>query len=432
MTTSSASSVSKVEFRPHRLSDQALAVLAPLVERLDDDWAVVRRAAFDALKTRGFPSRKEEDWQYTPLDALLAEDWVLPQDGEADVNAFRPPFDHVLIAFVDGRCVTDPQDLSVKGLHVRPLLAQADAALRDRWRLQARPEADPFQLLNLALMRDGMAIEVSGQVAETVVLLHVHTQPGVTAVRHRVTLKAHAQLTLVELHVSVGEAAGLVNPVIETELGEGAVLRHVKLQQLAGQAFHMGWHAVRQQGGSQLLSDTVQLGGRVSRHMTHTCLLNENAGSEVNSAALVRDQQVIDSRTFTDHASAHCFSRQNHRLVVADSGRGVFDGMIHVARGAQKTDGLMDNKNLLIGDRAKVDAKPRLEIYADDVKCSHGSATGQLDRDQLFYLRARGLDADTARRLITRAFLAEPLEGITHDALRGWLIGLLDEAVSTL
>ena len=215
-------------------------------------------------------------------------------------------------------------------------------------------------------------------------------------------------------------------------MGEGAVLRHVKLQQLAGQAFHMGWHGVRQQAGSQLLSDTVQLGGRVSRHMTHTCLLAKNAGSEVNSAALVRGEQVMDSRTFTDHASAHCFSRQNHRLVVADSGRGVFDGMIHVARGAQKTDGLMDNKNLLIGERAKVDAKPRLEIYADDVKCSHGSATGQLDRDQLFYLRARGLDADTARRLITRAFLAEPLEGIANDALRGWLIGLLDEAVSTL
>ena len=194
----------------------------------------------------------------------------------------------------------------------------------------------------------------------------------------------------------------------------------------------MGTHAVRQRSGSQLLSDTVQLGGRVSRHMTSTCLLGEHAGSEVNSASLVRGEQVIDSRTFTDHVSALCQSRQNHRLVVADSGRGVFDGMIHVARGAQKTDGLMDNKNLLIGERAKVDAKPRLEIYADDVKCSHGSATGQLDRDQLFYLRARGLDADTARRLITRAFLAEPLEGTTHDALRDWLIGLLDEAVHNL
>jgi Fe-S cluster assembly protein SufD len=225
-------------------------------------------------------------------------------------------------------------------------------------------------------------------------------------VRHRVELAPATQLTLIEQHERLQDAPVLNNCVIEADVAEDAHYRHLKLQRDTHQGFHMAHHLVCQQRNSTFSSFYAALGASVSRHFTHTYLLGEQAEMNVNSAGLATGDQVMDSRTFTDHATAHCTSRQVHKLVVDDRARGVFDGMIHVAPGAQKTDGLMDNKNLLLGPKAKVDAKPRLEIYADDVKCSHGSATGQLDPNQLFYARARGIDSQTAQLMITTAFLA--------------------------
>ncbi len=428
MTTSSASSVNK-DMPRHRLSDAALEKLSARVEALNalDAHAgrqAVRAAALTALKTRGFPSRKDEDWQYTPLDTLLQLPFAQTEAATVEsqsVDVLTPPFAVARLVFVDGVFQPQLSDQLPEGVTVTPI-ADVEASQLDAWRALASVERDPFDLLNLALLKEGVSLKASGVVETPVVLLHVSTgSDQLASVRHRVQIAPGAQLTLIEQHERLQDAPVLNNCVIEADVAESAHYRHLKLQRDSHQGFHMAHHFVRQQSNSGFASFYAALGGSVSRHFTHTCLLGEQANMEVNSAGLAADDQVMDSRTFTDHASAHCTSRQVHKLVVDDSARGVFDGMIRVARGAQKTDGLMDNKNLLLGPKAKVDAKPRLEIYADDVKCSHGSATGQLDPNQLFYARARGIDQDTARLLITTAFLTEPMEALANEAMRAWL-----------
>ncbi len=434
MTTSSASSVSKTYPR-HRLSDAALEKLAARVDALNGaDVHVGRRAvrqrALEALKQRGFPSRKDEDWQYTPLDALLNLDFSQGEAETADASALErltPPFEAARLVFVDGMFQPQLSDAVPEGVSVEPISEVGDAQL-DTWRQWAGVERDAFDLLSLALLKAGVSLKITNVVETPIVLLHLSTGASqLNSVRHRVQVASGAQLTLIEQHETLKHASVLNNCVIEADVAEGAHYRHLKLQRDSRQGFHMAHHFVRQQANSGFASFYAALGGAVSLHFTHTRLLGEQASMEVNSAGLATGDQVMDSRTYTDHASAHCTSRQVHKLVVDDAARGVFDGMIRVARGAQKTDGLMDNKNLLLGPKAKVDAKPRLEIYADDVKCSHGSATGRLDPAQLFYARARGLDEATARLLITTAFLTEPMEALAHEAMRGWLQQALAE-----
>lgn len=428
MTTSSASSVNK-DLPIHRLSDTAVERLAVRVEalnRADTHTArqAVRQAAFTALQQRGFPSRKDEDWQYTPLDAVLrlqfSQHAAKTVDG-AVLQQVAPPFGAARLVFIDGVFQPQLSDDLPAGVSVAPI-REVDEAQLEAWQQTVGVERDPFDLLSLALLDQGITLKVDRIVETPVVLLHWATGADeLISVRHRVEIASGAQLTLVEQHESMQDVSVLNNCVIEAEVADGAHYRHLKLQRDSQQGFHMAHHFVRQQRRSDFASFYAALGGAVSRHFTHTFLLGEQANMDVNSAGLATGEQVMDTRTHTDHASAHCTSRQVHKLVVDDSARGVFDGMIHVAPGAQKTDGLMDNKNLLLGPKAKVDAKPRLEIYADDVKCSHGSATGQLDPHQLFYARARGIDKDIARLLITTAFLTEPMEGLANAAMRAWL-----------
>lgn len=428
MTTSSASSVSK-DMPRHRLSDAALKKLAARVEVLNTADAhagrqAVRQAALEALKQRGFPSRKDEDWQYTPLNALLSLDFNQRSPEAIEASALEhvaPPFEVARLVFVDGVFQPQLSDDLPAGVSVAPI-REVDKAQLEAWQQRVGAEQDPFDLLSLAFLDQGISLKVDGIVETPVVLLHWATGADeLISVRHRVEIASGAQLTLIEQHESVQHVSVLNNCVIEAEVADGAHYRHLKLQRDSHQGFHMAHHFVRQQHSSDFASFYAALGGAVSRHFTHTFLLGEQANMDVNSAGLATGDQVMDTRTYTDHVRAHCTSRQVHKLVVDDSARGVFDGMIHVARGAQKTDGLMDNKNLLLGPKAKVDAKPRLEIYADDVKCSHGSATGQLDPHQLFYAQARGIDKDTARLLITTAFLTEPMEGLANAAMRVWL-----------
>lgn len=430
MTTSSASSQTEnMNFKPHPASAQALEQLGVLVQRLveQDDNAArkqLRQQAFEALRTRGFPSRKEEDWQYTPLGELLKQSFEQKAPASlqaADIQPYLPPFAHHKVVFVDGvfsDALSDPLPEGVKCER----LAHAEPSPYETWQNWVQVDHDPFDLLNLALVQDGVLLSVEGGVKAPVLILNVITHAQqVVAPRHQVRVAKNAQFTLIEHTVTLADASALDTTVIESVVEAGANFRHLKLQQLNMSAYYMGHHYSAQKENSAFSSFYAVLGGQVSRHFTHTCFQGEHAQAEVNSAGLATGEQVMDSRTYTDHAVPNCMSRQVHKLVVDDAARCVFDGMIRVAPGAQKTDGLMDNKNLLLGPKAKVDAKPRLEIYADDVKCSHGSATGQLDPDQLFYLRARGLDKASARRIITTAFLVEPFESLADDAMRAWM-----------
>jgi Fe-S cluster assembly protein SufD len=237
--------------------------------------------------------------------------------------------------------------------------------------------------------------------------------------RHIIRLRAGARLVLLE--TATGEGSYLHNPVTEIHIAPGASLTHVRLQNESPTAFHLATIYVEIEQGGIYDAFTLNLGGRVTRTETHTHLAGPNAVAHVNGVQLLGGTQHADFTSVMRHSAPSGTSRQTVKNVLTGRSRGVFQGRIEVARAAQKTDGYQMNQALLLSPDAEIDSKPELEIFADDVKCSHGATVGELDAEQLFYLRSRGIPDPEARAILVRAFLAEALDAVTHDAVRAAL-----------
>jgi Fe-S cluster assembly protein SufD len=232
-------------------------------------------------------------------------------------------------------------------------------------------------------------------------------------------------LTLIETSLGPAAAAYLHNPVFEIAVAEGASLTHVRLQREGRAGFQLATVLAAVEAGGTYDNFTLNAGGRLVRNEIHAALRGPRAACHMNGAQLVADGQHADTTTFLDHAAPDCASRQTYKTVLAGRSRGVFQGKILVRQAAQRTDGYQMNQALLLSEEAEIDAKPQLEIYADDVKCSHGATVGALDEAQLFYLRARGIPAAMARAMLVEAFLTEAVEGVSDEAARA----ALDEAI---
>jgi Fe-S cluster assembly protein SufD len=244
-------------------------------------------------------------------------------------------------------------------------------------------------------------------------------------IRNLIVVEAGAELTLIETHQG-GAAAQQVQQVSEIFVGKGAKLTHIRLQDVGKATVHLATDLVDVAEGATYRGFVLTTGAELARQESFVEFSGEDAEAHVSGAYLLSGSQHADVTTRIHHAVPQCVSREVFKGVVADKARGVFQGRIVVAKDAQKTDGHMLNKTLLLSDRAEMDAKPELEIYADDVKCSHGATTGQLDANQLFYLRARGIDEATARGLLMQSFLAEALEEVEDEAIREVLQGRVD------
>jgi Fe-S cluster assembly protein SufD len=293
----------------------------------------------------------------------------------------------------------------------------------------ARPEREAVVALNTMLAEDGAIIDVpDGVDGGTLVLLSlgedVHFQPVAFHPRHTIRLGAGAQLSLLE--VSVGRGQYLHNPVFEVALQDGARLVHVRLQRESEAAFHLSTLYASVAANAAYDSFAFNMGGLLARTEVHALIEGPRAAVHLNGAQLLRGRQHADFTTVVRHAAPHGISRQTVKNVLDGHARGVFQGKIEVARGAQKTDGYQMNQALLLSPNAEIDSKPQLEIYADDVKCSHGATVGELDAEQLFYLRSRGIAEEVARGMLVRAFLTEAIDAVAHDAART----MLEDAVS--
>ncbi|KUJ71399.1 SufD family Fe-S cluster assembly protein [Thiomicrospira sp. WB1] len=422
---------------------------------------VARRiAAAEQLRQTGWPTRKHENWHYTGLTPLFESSFSLaatpnndqdPADvaglSDAALTPYLPPFETIRLVFVDGvfseslsgglDAIDD--DLSIEMADADAIQSMTLADLRryqgvqDGTRNAARPVApsdapsvdDVFVHINEMCLDQGLTIRLAPNkvLARPLQILQLVTQnDALVNLRVRFELGHHAQMSWLNQCACLDDAArSWVNRLQQVSLADGAVARQVDWQGLNDQSFLSSMTYVDQAPHSQWQNHALALGARWSRQQSYVCLNGEGADAEQNTLAWVRGQQLTDARTETQHGAAHCTSRQLHKFVVQDQGRGVFNGMIGVAKAAQKTDGQMDNKNLLLSPKAKMDTKPQLEIYADDVACSHGCASGEIDANQIFYAQARGIKHDEAVRMITQAFLLEPLESIAHDSLRQWL-----------
>jgi len=384
------------------------------------EWASLRQAAELRLAGRELPTTHEEDWKYTDLKALAQISFTPAPAATVDISShLLPEMVGTRQVFVNGRHASHASCASAVPAGVRYFpMSHASEACHALGSIGNGAAKGLFEDLNTARFQDGAVILVPRnlKVALPLHLLFI-TKAEAAAVFPRllVVLERGAELELVEEHL--GEGAYLSCPVIEVRVAEGAILRHERVQRESPEAFHISTlHADVARGG-QYHSRTLSFGARFSRQEPRVRLA-EGAEATLDGLALLDGAQVADTHSFLHHAEPGASSHQLHKCIVDGKARAIFNGQILVAPHAQGTDARQQSRNLLLSDTARVDTKPQLEIYADDVKCSHGAAVGQLDPEELFYLQSRGLNADDARNLLTYGFAADVLTHVPVASLR--------------
>ena len=391
-----------------------------------------RRDAIHSLRQLAFPQRRQEAWRYTRVDQLLQHDFI-PATGEAepqvDIEQWRlPRLDAHRVVLVNGRFVPGlsslgdlPAGVTVAGLEQQ---ISGNSVLPARWLGRAAGEpAHVFNALNSAALEDGLFIHVARgkRLDRPIEVLHL-TDAADAAVlantRSLVLLEADAQVTLVERFSGMDGALYFSNGLSEIILQEGAGLEHYRLQDESSSAFHLHSLFVNQHSHSHYRNSSYALGGTWSRTELTLDFLGPRAAVELDGLYLAGEQQLSDVHLDIRHAVPGCASHSRYKGVLYGRARAVFDGRIEVGAGADKSDAHLHNDNLLLSRNAEVDTKPQLEIYADDVQCSHGATVGQLDEAQLFYLRSRGIAEAEARRLLCLGFAAEVLQRCAIGPLR--------------
>jgi Fe-S cluster assembly protein SufD len=395
--------------------------------------AEVRREAFDAYANAGLPHRRIEEWKYTDLRASMRE--VLPLADAPDADAIEraraalssAKVDNATrLVLVDGVFVPELSDVGgalPAGLSVRTLRdVLENGANEARADLLLSTISDAMLSLNAAMATDGVVVGISDGVAlaDPIQIIHVATAASRSSfTRSHMRIGNGARAKLVESFVAAeGAQAYQVHDAVVTSVGDGAELTHVRLMADSPDAFNISSAIVTIGAKSKVGLFNMTSGGAVSRFQGFVRFAGEGSELSVNGVNLLKGKQHGDVTLVVDHAVPHCTSRENFRAVIDDRGHSVFQGRIIVRPDAQKTDGKMMTRALLLSDEAEADNKPELEIFADDVSCGHGATSGALDDSLLFYLRARGLPEKEAQALLIQAFVGEAIEEISDDALR--------------
>ena len=361
------------------------------------------------------PSVKSEAWRYTSLRALAEHDFQEPLTEVSSAEALGALPDLPRLVLIDGRyqpgLSSPPGGVTLTTFADQPEFGRLPSV------------AEPMVALNTMLAEDGVQVSVAAGVDAGAVLLLNVTPDGHRPIafhpRHSIHLAAGAKLTIVE--IARGQGTYLHNAVTEAVVGEGATLTHVRLQNEGPEAFHVNTTFAEVAAHGTYDAFVLTLGARLARTEIHARLVGPHGMVHLNGAQLLDGQQHGDITTVVRHDAPECGSRQTVKNVLSGRSRGVFQGRIEVARVAQKTDGYQMNQALLLSAEAEIDCKPQLEIYADDVKCSHGATIGELDAEQMFYLRSRGVPAAEAKAILVRAFLAEAMDPIVYEGARALL-----------
>jgi len=393
----------------------------------------MREAAFETFRRLGFPTTKNEDWHFTSVAPIVEHDYLYITTPSGDVRpAALSPFtfgqsDWHTLVFVNGRYSPELSATTELPRGVRVLDLQR--AWRDAPELAEQLgqittyDDRAFTALNTAFMHDGavVSIEREIEVDSPIHLLFVTDAVAAKSVMHPRNLIAvgrHAKATVVESYVSLSDAVYFTNAVTEVAIGEGATLRHYKMQREGMRAYHVGTIDAHQARDSHYFSFSLAIGGSLTRTNVYTTLDGEGCGSTLNGLYMLDGEQHCDHQTMIVHAQPNCYSREVYKGVLDGQSHGVFNGKVYVDPIAQKTDGKQTNNTLLLSDKAHIDTKPQLEIFADDVKCTHGATVGRLDEQALFYMKSRGVSRELARRLLTYAFAADVLETLEQQSVR--------------
>lgn len=410
------------------------------VDAAGPGWLVAsRHAAMARVAARGFPTRKDEDWRYTKLDPILDVAYERAAAGH-NVDRARiaqlPDFGGPLLVFVNG-CY-DATLSSVPQLPAGVTVSSLSDALANQRELLEpiltgeSSSGHAFAAANAALAADGAFVHLATgtSLPEPIHLLFVSDTGGarlLSSPRSIVLLDRGSEACVVETHVGSAGDVHCTNAVTDIRLAEDARLKHFKLEDEPDTASHLALTEVHQQRGSNFASYLSMLGGRIARQEVRVHLVGEGAEVSLDGLYVPRGDQVHDNTIFIEHVAPGCSSHQLYKSALSGRSRGIFNGHVLVRPGADGTDAHQTNKNLVLADRAEADTRPRLEIYADDVKCTHGAAVGQLDQQAVLYLRSRGIGEREARHLLVDAFVGEMVERIELVPLREQVRELLAE-----
>ncbi len=401
----------------------------------------IRRAAIARFSELGFPTTHDEDWRFTSVAPIAQTPFQLPQDGRVDpapraLEQFTfPGLVCNRLVFVNGHYAPalsslQPLPDGVKVGSLAEALTASRDVLEQHLSRYADYHHDAFSALNTAFMADGAFVHIPrGMVLhEPIHLLYVSTPtavPTMTHPRNLVVAGDSSQATIVEDYVSLGGDVYFSNVVTEVVVGGNSVLSHYLIERESTQAFNVSTLRVQQGRSSSFASHSLLLGGALVRNNIHPVLAGEGCDCLINGLFMGTGRQHMDNYMKVEHASPHCDSRQFYNGILDGQSRGVFHGRIIVHKGAQKTDAKQTNRNLLLSEQAQIDTKPQLEIYADDVKCTHGATIGQISQDAIFYLRSRGIAEESARALLLFAFAGESLQRMKIETIRTHLEALV-------
>jgi len=393
----------------------------------------IRVAAFDAFRRLGFPTTKNEDWHFTSVAPIVEHDYlhILTPSGDVRPEQLEPfqfgGDDWHTLVFVNGRYAPELSNVGelpdgVKVLDLRRAWREAPQ-LVDQLGQITRYDDRAFTALNTAFMNDGAVVHIDRdvEVEKPIHLLFVADAVAAKSMMHPrnlIVIGRHAKATVIESYVSLSDAVYFNNPVTEVAVAEGATLQHYKVQREGMRAFHVGTIETHQARDSHYISFSLATGGSLTRTNIYTTLDGEGSGCTLNGLYMLDGEQHCDHQTLIVHAQPNCFSRELYKGVLDGQSHGVFNGKVYVYPIAQKTDGKQTNNTLLLSSKAQIDAKPQLEIFADDVKCTHGATVGRLDEQALFYMKSRGVSRELARQLLTYAFAADVLETLEQRNVR--------------
>jgi len=409
------------------------ALLRDAVESLPDNaLTAARKLALDHFEASGFPASRAENWKYTELAPLIdiSERWLtngaLREDSQPGPDSPTESIDAHWLLIANGR-------VDAVRLHDFAPSGASAIALGDEG---AAPEFNwPLVDLNTALLEDGLRIRVDGNVERPIGILvfdSADSAPGVSQPRIDIEVGANASARFIEYHLSSGREPHYANSVVNLDAGDGAVVDYVRIQERDRGHSQTGRISVALGRDARLHHSSFDLGGRLVRNDLHIDIRQPGAEALFDGLYIAGDDQHIDNHTRVDHRVGPAVSRQEYKGILKGKARCVWNGKAIVHDGADGTDAEQANHNLLLSKDAEIDAKPELEIYAEDVKCSHGTTVGQLDEAALFYLRSRGLDRQHATRVLTHAFATQIVARVPISALRERISATLEARLGTL
>ncbi len=389
----------------------------------------------------GFPTQSDEEWKYTNISPVIKSEFNLTGLKSDSINLSKSDFSKYIISnsytfvFVNGQFVSSlsvvPNEEGIEVASIKEIIKTNPEILEKYIGKVIELENNSFASLNSTFFTDGIFIQVneSKKLSKPIEILYLsvneNNSPRMTHPRNCIIVKKNGMLDFTEHYVSLNSNKNLTNVVTELFLEENTKCNHIKIQNEVNKAFHFGNTAISQKATSEFFTFSFSLGGLISRNQIILNLDGEKSNSNMNGLYISTSNQLHDNHTLINHKTPKCNSRELYKGILYDESKSVFNGKVYVHSIAQKTDSKQTNKNLLLSENATIDTKPQLEIFADDVKCTHGGTVGGIDVNSLFYMKSRGISIKSAEALIALGFASEVTETIENLDLRKYVDTLI-------